>query len=303
MMERHDPPWQDDFADEAEAVAWAPNARPLAPLIFSSPHSGRHYPPSFCAASKLDPLALRRSEDAFMDELYGAAPSYGAALLHALFPRAYCDPNREPYEWDPALFNGPLPAHVKTDTPRVLSGFGTIAALVADGERIYRAPIALAEAEQRIERCWRPYHAQLARLIAQARAQFGLAIVVDCHSMPSVGGPTEQDRGQARPDFVLGDLHGASCDGRILECAARNLTAMGYRVARNNPYAGGYITSHYGRPRDGVHVLQVEINRALYMDEARIERGPGFERTRADVTRLIAALVALSESMLRRAAE
>jgi N-formylglutamate deformylase len=255
------------------------------PLVFASPHSGRCYLPDFVASARLDPLSLRRSEDSFVDELFFAAPSRGAPLLSATFPRAFCDPNREPWELDPTMFDEPLPPWVNTTSPRVGAGLGTIARVVASGESIYREKLRFSEAERRIRTCWQPFHDSLHETIAATRLRFGTCLLIDCHSMP--GGSMAP---KAPADFVLGDAHGTTCGPRAARRIERLLAGLGYSVRRNDPYAGGYITRHYGRPREGVHVLQVEINRGLYMDEARIERLPRFERVRDDMTALIDAL-------------
>ena len=274
-------------------------ARPASqttPLVFASPHSGRCYPAEFLAASRLDALSLRRSEDSFVEELFAASVGFGAPLVHATFPRAWCDANREPWELDPAMFADPLPPWVNTTSVRVNAGLGTIARVVASGEAIYRGKITFAEAEQRIETCWKPFHDMIASLIGGTRAMFGLCVLIDCHSMPShaqTGG-----RGDRLADIVLGDAHGTACAPRITRFVERRLIDLGYRVRRNDPYAGGFITRHYGRPREHVHVLQIEISRDLYMDEIRIERLPAFGLLQRDMSALIEALAteaALSE--------
>ncbi|HYF06899.1 MAG TPA: N-formylglutamate amidohydrolase [Acetobacteraceae bacterium] len=270
--------------------------RQTVPLVFASPHSGSHYPAEFLAASRLDPLALRRSEDSFVDELFAAAPGLGAPLLAADFPRVFCDVNREPWEMDPSMFDGPLPAWVNTQSPRVGAGLGTIARIVTSGEAVYRGKLAFAEAEQRVRRYWQPYHMALAGLIEETRAAFGLCILLDCHSMPAHPSQLANP-----PDIVLGDAHGTTCAARVTRLAEDALTAMGYRVRRNDPYAGGYVTRHYGRPRDGVHALQIEVARALYMDEQRIERRPGMAVLTRDISRLIARLAAAEWGALRGA--
>lgn len=269
-------------------------AQQSVPLIFASPHSGRAYPASFIAAARLGPLALRRSEDGFVDELFAAAPDHGAPLLAATFPRVFCDVNREPWELDPGMFDGPLPAWVNSASPRVGAGLGTIARVVATGEAVYRRKLTFAEAEDRIRRFWQPYHAALAALIAETRDEFGACLLIDCHSMP-----THPAQAGNPPDFVLGDAHGTACAPRATRLVEEALTGMGYRVRRNDPYAGGYVTRHYGRPREGVHALQIEIARPLYMDEARIERLPRMASIRRDLTRLIGTLVATDWSFLR----
>jgi len=268
--------------------------RQTSPLIFASPHSGRFYPPDFVAAARLDPVALRKSEDGFVDELFAAAPEHGAPLLAATFPRVFCDVNREPWELDPGMFEGPLPAWVNTASPRVGAGLGTIARVVATGETVYRRKLRFEEAEDRIRRYWQPYHAALAALIAETRDEFGTCLLIDCHSMP-----THPAQAGNPPDFVLGDAHGTACAPRATRLAEELLAGLGYRVRRNDPYAGGYVTRHYGRPREGVHALQVEVSRPLYMDEARIERLPRMAALQADITRMIVGLTAANWSGLR----
>lgn len=269
-------------------------ARQAVPLVFASPHSGRSYPPEFVAAARLDPVALRKSEDGFVDELFSAAAEHGAPLLTATFPRVFCDVNREPWELDPQMFDGPLPAWVNSSSPRVGAGLGTIARVVASGEAVYRHKLTFAEAENRIRRFWQPYHAALAALIAETRAEFGCCLLVDCHSMP-----THPALAANPPDFVLGDAHGTACSARVTRLVEEVLGALGYRVRRNDPYAGGYVTRHYGRPREGVHALQLEVARPLYMDEARIERLPRMSVLRHDITRLISTLSGTDWKFLR----
>mgnify|MGYP002338703568 CR=1 FL=1 len=267
----------------------APSVQTL-PLVFASPHSGRSYPPAFVANARLDRLSLRRSEDGFVDELIAAAPELGAPLLQANFPRAYVDVNREPFELDPRMFSEPLPGYANTHSPRVAAGLGTIARVVGNGAEIYRDKLSFAEALERIRGCYWPYHAALAQLIEDTRDHFGACILVDCHSMPSVGGPMDRDAGRRRVDFVLGDSHGSACDPRVPAAVETVLTRLGYNVRHNSPYSGGFVTRHYGRPWEGVHVLQVEVNRALYMDEATLRRGPGFTRVAREMREVVAAL-------------
>lgn len=271
-----------------------------APVIFASPHSGRCYGSDFVAASRLDPLSLRRSEDSFVDELFAAAPGHGAPLLAATFPRAYCDVNREAWELDPAMFADSLPPWVNTTSARVSAGLGTIARVVASGEAIYRDKLTFAEAERRIHALWRPFHETLAALIEGTASLYGYCLLIDCHSMPSPGphqaGASRQ--GARFPDFVLGDAHGTACNPRVIRFVERTLTDLGYVVRRNDPYAGGYITRHYGRPRARVHALQIEVARELYMDEARIERSMGFDTVRHDLTRLVEAIIRETPALL-----
>jgi N-formylglutamate deformylase len=291
-----DLPFPDPVAAPTETppftLARPPEGRRV-PIVFASPHSGSHYPAEFVASARLDALALRRSEDCFVDELFCAAPEFGAPLLAANFPRVFCDVNREPWELDPGMFEEPLPPWVNSASPRVGAGLGTIARVVATGEPVYRRKLSFAEAEERIRHCWEPYHEALAGLIAETRSRFGFCLLVDCHSMPAHPG-----HGLA-PDMVLGDAHGTACAPRFTRLVEETLGRMGYRVKRNDPYAGGYVTRHYGCPREGVHALQIELARSLYMDEQRIERRPGLSALRRDLTSLIATLAEADWSSLR----
>jgi N-formylglutamate amidohydrolase len=267
-------------------------ARPASlkvPLVFNSPHSGRIYPKAFLAASRLDSLALRRSEDAYVEELFSFVTELGAPLLYAHFPRAYLDVNREPYELDPVLFRDGLPHYANTQSVRVVGGLGTIARIVSESDEIYREPLTLGAALERINRLYTPYHETLSGLLDEAQRDFGFSVLIDCHSMPS--NPIAEQAG-ARPDFVLGDRFGTSCSGEITGLAASQLKAQGYAVALNKPYAGGYITEHYGRRHKGQHALQLELNRALYMDETSFEKSNGFERLRGDLEAMVRALIA-----------
>lgn len=261
---------------------------PARPLVFSSPHSGNVYPAGFVAASRLDPVMLRRSEDAFVDELYAEAPAVGAPLLKARFPRAFIDPNREPYELDPGMFASALPAWVNRSSPRVGAGLGTIARVVANGAEIYRGKLDFAQAESWISQLYRPYHNALGALLDETAALFnGRVLLIDCHSMPAIGGPMDRDPGKRRVDFILGDAHGASCSRAVIDWVDTYLTGLGYSVGRNDPFAGGFITRHYGKPATGRHTLQIEVNRRLYMDEDRIARNSNFARLAADLARFV----------------
>jgi N-formylglutamate amidohydrolase len=266
-----------------------------APVVFNSPHSGAVYPARFLAQSCLDPLTLRRSEDAFVDDLFSAAPAAGAPLMRALFPRALVDVNREPYELDPKMFEARLPLAVNSRSPRVAAGLGTIPRIVADSQVIYTRPLPVAEALFRIEQLYRPYHAALRQLLKRVQQEFGFAVLVDCHSMPS--GQLSRSA-SPRADIVLGDRYGSSCDPALTAFTEAALVRMGYRVARNRPYAGGYITEHYGRPAQGVHALQIEVNRALYMDERLHCLNEGFERLKADMTVLVGLLIGFAHNDL-----
>jgi N-formylglutamate amidohydrolase len=264
----------------------APRAE-TAPVVFASPHSGDVYPAEFVTRTRLDALSLRRSEDAFIDTLFEAAPGLGMPLIKARFPRAYVDANRGPWELDPGMFADRLPPYVDQSSPRAAAGLGTIARIVSDGAEIYRDKLRFAEAKRRIETLYMPYHARLSDLLDDAHARWTRCLLVDCHSMPS-GAPPGIAVG--RPDFVLGDCHGSSCMAAITDLAERTLRTLGYAVARNDPYAGGFTTRHHGRPAQGRHALQIEINRGLYMDEARLEQRPYFATLAVHMTRLIAVL-------------
>ena len=262
------------------------------PLVFASPHSGNTYPAEFVAASRLDPVSLRRSEDCFVDQLFRAAPDHGAPLLRALFPRAFIDPNREPFELDPAMFEDALPSYANTSSARVAAGLGTIARVVTNGQEIYRGKLRFAEAADRIGTYYRPYHRTLQDLLEATRRRFGCYLLIDCHSMPSIGGPMDPDAGRGRADFVIGDCFGSSCADGVASAVEAALKDMGFTVLRNRPYAGGFTTSHYGKPSTGAHAVQIEINRALYMDENAIAAHAGLKPLAEKMTRLIAALAA-----------
>ncbi|WP_181706566.1 N-formylglutamate amidohydrolase [Chthonobacter rhizosphaerae] len=276
-----------DFVTEAPFEVTAPADQTQA-FVFNSPHSGNAYPVSFLEASRLDSRRIRLSEDAHVDRLFDHVVQRGAPLVRAHFPRAYLDVNREPYELDPKMFAGRLPSYANIRSIRVAGGLGTIARVVAEAEEIYHGPIAVEEALDRIEAIYKPYHALLRRVLAQTHVRFGAAVLIDCHSMPS------NVRGQdprTRADFVLGDRYGtAACRG-LVEHAADLLTDLGYTVAVNKPYAGGFITEHYGRPAKGLHALQIEVNRGLYMDERSFQETAGFLSLKADIARFANALM------------
>lgn len=275
--------------------------RQTLPLVFASPHSGSDYPQEFLASSCLDPMSLRRSEDCFVHEIFGSAPELGAPLLHALFPRAFVDPNREPYELDPAVFRDRLPPYANTSSPRVAAGLGTIARVVANGANIYRKKLSLEEGLERIRAYYWPYHEALRSLVETTKERFGYCILVDCHSMPSnsrPGGLGRRGRGAKRTAFVLGDCHGTTCAPAVTQTVERVLSDKDYVVVRNTPYAGGFVTRHYGKPQARVHCLQIEINRHIYMDESRIERRPALQTLAGDMRDVVTALGALTPTDL-----
>jgi N-formylglutamate amidohydrolase len=259
------------------------------PVVCNSPHSGRSYPADFLTMSRLDLPGLRRSEDTFVDELFADAVRHGAPLMRAHFPRAFLDVNREPYELDPRMFDGRLPAFANTRSLRVAGGLGTIARVVGDAREIYDRRLPVDEALRRIELYYKPYHRALRRLVLQAQSTFGLAVLLDCHSMPSNAGGREE---RPRADMVLGDRYGTSCAPAVTDVIEESLRALGYAVLRNKPYAGGFITEHYGDPAAGLHAVQIEINRALYMEEREYRKSDRFETVRADLGRMVSALAA-----------
>jgi len=265
----------------------------ILPLVLASPHSGADYPAEFVAAARLNGRALRKSEDSFVDEIFSEAVGRGAPMIRACFPRAFLDANREAFELDPEMFHDLLPAYVNTRSPRVAAGLGTIARVVATGEEIYRGKLRFAEALARVNRFYHPYHDGLRTLLEDTRERFGHCLLLDCHSMPSTGAPPVGDGRPGRVDFVLGDCYGSSCAPAVTDAAERHLSGLGYRVSRNAPYAGGFTTRHYGRPRTGSHALQIEINRAIYMDEARISRKPYLATLTAHMAELAATLARL----------
>lgn len=267
-------------------VVTAPEVQ-AAPFVLCSPHSGRTYPASFVALSRLGPLSLRKSEDCFVDDLFAPVAAAGVPLIAARFPRAFLDVNREPYELDPELFLEPLPDFANTQSVRVVGGLGTIARIVADGEEIYPRKLPLAWGLARVEQLYIPFHAALCDLIETTRRRFGYAILIDCHSMPSA---SMAPAGGPRPDVVLGDRFGASADCKITRFLKDALTALGYEVHMNRPYAGGYITEHYGRPARDVHAVQIEINRGLYLDELTLRPTTGFDELQRDLQNLAAPL-------------
>jgi N-formylglutamate amidohydrolase len=266
------------------------------PVLFNSPHSGNIYPHAFLTASRLDVTMLRRSEDSFVDELAGGVVERGYPLMRAHFPRCYVDVNREPYELDPRMFEGRLPSFANTRSMRVAGGLGTVARVVGDAQEIYGQRIPVDDAIRRIETLYKPYHRALRRLFTRIHRDFGTAVLIDCHSMPSTAGSKDE---RPRADVVLGDRYGTSCVPAIAETIESTLRDQGYSISRNKPYAGGFITEHYGNPTAGLHAIQLELNRALYMDERHHERIPSFGRLAADLEALADRLAGIPIEELR----
>ena len=272
IRDEFDPPF-----DILEPAEWR------GAIAFNSPHSGSIYPRSFLASAQLDLATLRRSEDSFVDDLFAGVVQRGYPLMRANFPRCYIDVNREPYELDPRMFDGRLPSFANTRSMRVAGGLGTVARVVGDAQEIYDQRIPVDEALRRIEGLYKPYHRALRRLITRVHRDFGSAVLIDCHSMPSATGTKDE---RPRADFVLGDRYGTSCVGIVAEMVDTTLRDLGYSVSRNKPYAGGFITEHYGNPSAGLHTLQLEINRSLYMDERRYQRSANFAAIAEDLLTL-----------------
>lgn len=265
------------------------------PFVFNSPHSGRNYTSQFLSAIRLNRSSIRKSEDYRVDELFSGAVQQGCPMLVANFPRAFLDVNREPYELDPQMFDDKLPDFVNTRSARVAGGLGTIARIVSENEDIYNRKLTCEEGFERIETIYKPYHAALHEILTRTHDNFGYCVLVDCHSMPSVG--TGGLR-RTRPDIVLGDRYATSCAQKITWAAAKFLAKLGYCVEINKPYAGGFISEHYGRPDDGFHAIQIEINRGLYMNEKRLERSKRFSQVQEDMTRFIGRLVSVPDADL-----
>ncbi|WP_424932623.1 N-formylglutamate amidohydrolase [Amaricoccus macauensis] len=278
-------------------------SRPESPsscAVFNSPHSGSDYPEAFLARTKLGPLQIRSSEDAFVNELFRDVPGFGAPLMAARVPRACVDLNRSADDLDPALIEG---ASRRFVSPRISAGLGVIPRVVAEGRAIMSGKLTQAEAQWLLTTYWYPYHDQLRTLIGETKKQFGRALLFDCHSMPNDALVSAPDVRGRRPDVILGDRFGVSCDRWVIESAADLFRANGFEVFRNAPFAGGYITQAYGRPRQGVHALQIEINRSLYMNEKAISKRSDFEVVAASIREVARGLVDLGSRPLRVAAE
>jgi len=259
------------------------------PFVFASPHSGRLYPAGFVTQSRLSAISLRRSEDAFVEELFAPVLTIGAPLIAANFPRAFVDANRSPAEIDTQMFDGELGIAVDSVSPRVNAGLGVIPRIVRDGAEIYRGKLPASEALARLDHLYRPYHEALAALVEETRARFGVCVVVDCHSMPSAA---------AAPDVVLGDRYGMSAAAALTRTAESAFERYRFTVTRNAPYAGGYTTHLYARRSTGVHALQIEISRGLYLDEDRIVRSADFARVQARLTAALTTLTAIDPAVL-----
>ena len=290
--------WNTIAADEPPAAATLSPPAPFdvrlpdaitGPLVFAAPHAGRYYPADLDAAADL--LSLRRLEDGLVDQLVADAPDLGAPLLCARYVRAYIDVNRDPCELDADMFSDALPPHAGRRTPRVCAGLGLIARVAGEGRDIYARKLTYAEAARRLDLIHRPYHQALRSLLDDTHHRCGRAVLIDWHSMPSAAAATAADRGRRGADFILGDRYGAACHPALPQFIETALRDMGYAATRNTPYAGGYTTEYYGRPEQGRHALQIEINRALYLDEKTLKPTDDFARLKRRLNSLISHLV------------
>ena len=271
---------------------------PASPLVFDSPHSGRRYPADFMFTCPED--VLRQAEDSFVDDLYGRAPEFGAILIAAQFPRSYIDVNRAIDDIDPQLVAGTWPVPTRpSEKSRV--GMGLVRRICRPGMPVYDRKLSVREVQDRIRDYYLPYHAELSAAIESVTARFGGAWHVNCHSMPSAssGGGTA---GWDRADFVLGDRDGSTCAGDFTLFVAGVLEKMGYSVRLNDPYKGVEIVRRYGKPRSGVHSLQIEVNRRLYLDEETVKPNAGYARLKRNLTALIAELQGYADDQLVSAA-
>lgn len=269
-------------------------------VVFASPHSGRDYTPEFLSRTVLDRVTLRSSEDAFVDQLFDSVPEFGAPLLTTDVPRAFVDLNRSPDELDPALVQG---VRRTGHNPRIASGLGVIPRVVSNGRAIYSGKLSRRDADARIAKFWHPYHAALSSLLNEAHKDFGQAILIDCHSMPHEAVDGVSRHTEKRPDIVLGDRFGAAASNDIVDQVEAAFSSAGLEVARNAPFAGAYIAQAYGRPSRRQHAIQIEIDRALYMDERRIEPNSNFDHFRDLLRGVIAEIAGLRLHDMPLAAE
>jgi N-formylglutamate amidohydrolase len=284
-----------DFSPQTAFDVLAP-AEQRVPFVLVSSHSGRHYPMRFLEMAQLDAWQIRRSEDCLVDELFAPAVSLGAPLIRAHFPRAYLDANREPLELDPGMFSMALPMAVNGTSARVAAGLGVVPRMVGEGRSIYRGRIHPQEALMRLETCYFPFHRQLKSLVDNTVAHFGHCVLIDCHSMP---GQIIHPEDGSQPDIIVGDRFGQAASAGFTAAAIQLLRDADFKVSHNRPYAGGFITEHYGVPAHHVHALQIEVSRRLYLDEARYVPGLGFATIQARLREVMARLMALPDGLFQ----
>ena len=273
-------------SSEFEPVTLVPPRTAPVPVLFDSPHSGANYPDNFDAA--LDLLMLRRMEDAFVDELFAAAPDYGATLIAARFPRGYVDPNRSHLDIDPAAFDDWQGPAEPTDKSRV--GKGLIWTNLHGVEPLYARRLTGDEVRARIDNYWRPYHDAIAAAYERIHGEFGSVYHVNCHSMRAVGNEFDPDGETVRPDFVISNHDGKTCSPAFLDLIVEYLRTANFDVAINDPYKGAELTCRYADPAAKRHSLQIEINRRLYMDEMTIEKSSDFTTFHNLMTGLVQAV-------------
>ena len=268
-------------------------------VVFASPHSGRDYSNTFKGQSILDPVTLRSSEDAYVDQLIDYVPEFGAPLLLAHAPRAFVDLNRSADELDPAIVNG---AQTRGQNPRISSGLGVIPRVVANGRPIYRGKIPMQDAKDRLRIYWHPYHDALLRLLKAAKLRHGYSVLIDVHSMPhdAVSSPSKL---VTPPEIVIGDRHGSSASRTLVEEVETCFANAGLKTARNTPFAGAFITQHYGRPSANQHAIQIEIDRGIYLDEAQVAPSDRFTETREKLLQAFEGIARLGAPELPLAAE
>lgn len=264
---------------------------PEAPLVFDSPHSGTEYPADFRYSCPLE--ILRMAEDAWVDELYAAAPEHGATLIGALFPRSYLDVNRDQADIDEALLDARWPGEVRPSEKTRL-GQGLVRRLAKPGLPVYDRKLSIAEMQARIRTYYEPYHEALQQALDRLHSKFGVVWHINCHSMPERGNEMSSDPGAVRADFVLGDRDGTTCDAEFTDFVRRVLTGRGYEVKVNEPYKGVELVRRHGRPAENRHSLQIEVNRRLYMDEKRIIKNENFDKLAGDISHLVEALASFA---------
>jgi N-formylglutamate deformylase len=257
------------------------------PLVVDSPHNGIHWPADF--DHQVTEAELMTSVDAYVDELFGDAPQIGATLIAALFPRAYIDPNRAEDDLDEKLIDGEWP-HPLNPSRKTAFGMGVVRRIILKGRPLYDAPLPAASILWRLEQYHRPYHAALSAALDRAHAAHGAVFHINAHSMKPVGNAMNEDAGVPRPDFVLSDREGTTCDVKYIDCAVELLRDMGYAVSVNDPYKGAEIVRRHGDPKSRRHSLQLEINRKLYLDGETFMKTEGFQVLKRNLDAFLAEL-------------
>ncbi|MBL4869983.1 MAG: N-formylglutamate amidohydrolase [Robiginitomaculum sp.] len=263
-----------------------------SPIILASPHSGRHYPASFLQQTSVSLAQLRQSEDSYVDEMIKPLAQYDIPVLHALFPRCFVDVNRSANDWPPESISrrsvlddkNPFQAHQRYSSSHAHAGLGVIPTRISHGLPIYAYPLAPKLIQARLDTLYHPYHEALQALIGMAKSKFGHAIVLDFHSMPG-----EKVSGKKRADFILGDRFGKSCAPETINTLHKLLSARGYTVTRNLPYAGGFITDYYGQVSERVDAVQIEINKDLYLDQDTLTPHSGMGKLIEDIQKVVLA--------------